>query len=195
MSSLSDQFSLKFETTPEPSVIWLTGLSGAGKSTIAQALAGYFKQRRIQCYVLDGDVVRQGLCRDLGFSKEDRTENIRRIGEVSKLFVQAGVVVITAFISPYREDRDKVRRLLPAGRFVEIFVDCPLAECEHRDPKGYYRQARKGLMKTFTGISDPYEYPLRPEIHLRTDNATVEECVEKILEYLSSRIPASNPAS
>jgi bifunctional enzyme CysN/CysC len=165
-------------------VIWLTGLSSAGKSTIAAELERELFNLGRQVYVLDGDNIRHGLGSDLGFSPKDRAENIRRIGEVAKLFADAGVVCVTAFISPYREDRDLVRKILPAGKFIEVFVNAPLAVCEQRDPKGLYAKARAKEIKEFTGVSAPYEPPLKPEIELRTDQLTVAESVTRILEYL-----------
>ena len=165
-------------------IVWLTGLSGAGKSTLATNLEKILLSERILTFVLDGDKVREGLNSDLGFSPEDREENIRRIGEVAKLFQMAGVVVIVAFISPYRADRDKVRQKVSKGKFIEVFVDCPLEVCEKRDPKGLYAKARKGIVKDFTGISAPYERPTKPEIHLKTNESSVEECVQKIKDYL-----------
>jgi bifunctional enzyme CysN/CysC len=165
-------------------VVWLTGLSGAGKSTVATELERELFDLGRHAYVLDGDNIRHGLGKDLGFSPKDRTENIRRIGEVAKLFADAGVICITAFISPYREDRDLVRKLLPAGRFVEVFVNAPLDICEQRDPKGLYAKARAKEIKEFTGISAPYEPPQQPELELRTDHLTVAESVARILEYL-----------
>ena len=144
--------------------LWFTGLSGSGKSTIALRLEQQLVERRVHAYVLDGDNVRHGLNRNLGFSPEDRTENIRRIGEVAKLFNDAGVVVLTAFISPYRADRDAVRALLPPGEFLEVLLDCPVEECERRDVKGLYKKARAGQIPEFTGISAPYESPAEPEL-------------------------------
>ncbi|HEY5911994.1 MAG TPA: adenylyl-sulfate kinase [Verrucomicrobiae bacterium] len=165
-------------------VIWLTGLSSAGKSTIATELERELFNLGRHVYVLDGDNIRHGLGSDLGFSPGDRAENIRRIGEVAKLFSDAGVVCITAFISPYRADRDMVRNILPAGRFVEVFVNAPLEVCEQRDPKGLYAKARAREIKEFTGVSAPYEPPLKPEIELRTDQLTVAESVARILDFL-----------
>ncbi len=165
-------------------VVWLTGLSSSGKSTIATELERELFNLGRQVYVLDGDNIRHGLGSDLGFAPEDRAENIRRVGEVARLFADAGVICITAFISPYRHDRDSVRRLLPAGRFIEVFVNAPLEVCERRDPKGLYAKARAKEIKEFTGISAPYEQPPNPEIELRTDQLTVAESVAKILEYL-----------
>jgi bifunctional enzyme CysN/CysC len=168
-------------------VLWLTGLSSAGKSTIASELERELFNLGRQVYVLDGDNIRHGLGSDLGFAPKDRTENIRRVGEVAKLFADAGVICVTAFISPYREDRDMVRRVLPEGRFVEVFVNAPLEVCEQRDPKGLYAKARAKEIKEFTGISAPYEPPLKPELELRTDRLTVAECVTRILDYLQSQ--------
>jgi adenylylsulfate kinase len=166
-------------------VLWLTGLSAAGKSTIANVLSRRLHDIDVRNYVLDGDNIRHGLNKDLGFSHEDRRENIRRIGEVSKLLVDAGLLVMTAFISPYREDREQVRRLIDEGQFIEIYVKCPVSECEIRDPKGIYKKARAGAIKEFTGVSAPYEEPESPEIVLETDKLTVGECAEKVLEYLT----------
>jgi bifunctional enzyme CysN/CysC len=165
-------------------VLWLTGLSSAGKSTIATELERELFNLGRHSYVLDGDNIRHGLGSDLGFSPKDRTENIRRVGEVAKLFADAGVICITAFISPYREDRELVRKILSAGRFIEVYVNAPLEICEQRDPKGLYAKARAKEIKEFTGISAPYEPPLAPQIELRTDQLTVAECVTRILEYL-----------
>ncbi len=165
-------------------VIWLTGLSGSGKSTIATELERQLFHLGRQVYVLDGDNVRHGLGSDLGFSPQDRSENIRRIGEVAKLFADAGLLCVTAFISPYRSDRDLVRRILPPERFVEVFVNAPLETCERRDPKGLYAKARAKEILEFTGISAPYEVPLKAEIELRTDELSAAQCVDKVLEFL-----------
>ncbi len=167
--------------------LWFTGLSGSGKSTIATAVERELVQAGTLAYVLDGDNIRHGLNSNLGFSPEDRTENIRRIGEVAKLFNDAGVIVLTAFISPYRADRDAVRAKLPEGEFVEVLVDCPLEECERRDVKGLYRKARAGEIPEFTGISAPYEAPANPELVLRTHEQTLEECVRVVLDHLRKR--------
>ena len=163
------------------SVVWLTGLSGAGKSTIAEKLEETLRQRGRHTYVLDGDKVRTGLCSDLGFSPEARKENIRRIAEVARLFADAGIVCIVAFISPYRADRDRARALMPSGRFIEAYLSTPLEICEQRDTKGLYAKARAGLVKDFTGVSAPYEAPLQPEVELRTDKLTVAECVSALI--------------
>jgi bifunctional enzyme CysN/CysC len=165
-------------------VVWLTGLSSAGKSTIATELERELFNLGRHAYVLDGDNIRHGLGKDLGFSPEDRSENIRRIGEVARLFADAGVICITAFISPYRADRDLVRRILPTGKFIEVFVNAPLEVCEKRDPKGLYAKARANNIKEFTGITAPYEAPLHPEIEIQTDRLTAAESVARILEYL-----------
>jgi bifunctional enzyme CysN/CysC len=165
-------------------VVWLTGLSGSGKSSLASELERELFNIGRQAYVLDGDNIRHGLCSDLGFSPQDRRENIRRVGEMAKLFADAGVICITAFISPYRADRDLVRQMLPKGRFVEVFVNAPLEVCEARDPKGLYAKARANVIKEFTGISAPYEPPLSPEIEVRTDAASVAESAARILEFL-----------
>lgn len=166
--------------------VWLTGLSAGGKSTIAMALEQVLIARGHVAYVLDGDNVRHGLNKNLGFSPEDRNENIRRIGEVAKLFVDAGLIVMTSFISPYRADRDRARALLQEGEFIEVFVDAPVDVCAKRDPKGLYEKAMRGEIKEFTGVSPdaPYEAPLKPEIHLHTDTQSVEDCVTTIFQYL-----------
>ncbi|MBL9169392.1 MAG: adenylyl-sulfate kinase [Verrucomicrobiales bacterium] len=165
-------------------VVWLTGLSGSGKSTLATELERELFIQGKHAYILDGDNVRHGLCKDLGFSPEDRTENIRRVGEVAKLMADAGIICITAFISPYRSDRDIVRNIMKPGEFVEIHVNAPLEICEQRDPKGLYAKARANEIKEFTGISAPYEAPLKPEIELCTDKLSVAESISKVLEYL-----------
>ncbi|WP_303849721.1 adenylyl-sulfate kinase [Seleniivibrio woodruffii] len=171
-----------------PAVLWLTGLSGSGKSTIANALEQSLNHSGIHTYLLDGDNVRHGLCKDLGFSPQDREENIRRIGETAKLFADAGILTITAFISPFAEGRDKVRAIMPEGEFIEVFIDAPINVCEQRDPKNMYKKARKGEIKEFTGINSPYETPESPEIHIRTDIMSIEESVEKILSYLRTKL-------
>lgn len=165
-------------------ILWFTGLSGSGKSTLARALEEALFERGCRAYVLDGDNIRHGLNRDLGFSPEDRTENIRRIGEVAKLFTDSGALVLTAFISPYREDRDAVRDIMGEGDFVEVFVECELDVCEERDPKGLYKKARAGEIPGFTGISAPYEAPTAPELTVRTDRHSIEECVAQLIEHL-----------
>ncbi len=165
-------------------VVWFTGLSGSGKSTVAMRVEQLLLERGVDAYVLDGDNVRHQLNKDLGFSPEDRTENIRRIGAVAQLFADSAMICCTAFISPYRNDRDAARALLPEGRFVEVHVAAPLAVCEERDPKGLYKKARAGIIKEFTGISAPYEEPLRAEISLDTGSHTVDQCAEMVLDYL-----------
>ncbi len=169
--------------------LWFTGLSGSGKSTVAVELEGTLHEMGILSYRLDGDNVRMGINKNLGFSAEDRTENIRRIGEVAKLFVDAGVITLSSFISPYRQDRDNVRKLHEkAGMdFIEIFVDCSLEAAEARDPKGLYKKARAGEIKNFTGIDDPYETPDNPEIHLHSDQQSLAEEVQVIIDTLRSR--------
>ena len=169
--------------------LWFTGLSGSGKSTIAVALEGVLFDAGIRCYRLDGDNVRLGINRNLGFSAEDRAENIRRVGEVSKLFVDAGLVVLSSFISPYREDRELVRAMHEeAGMdFIEVFVDCSLAAAEERDPNGLYKKARAGEIKNFTGLDAPYEAPERAELHLHTDRQSLEEEVAASLNLLQER--------
>ena len=166
--------------------LWFTGLSGSGKSTIAVALEGALYEMGKISYRLDGDNIRLGINKNLGFSAEDRAENIRRIGEIAKLFVDTGVIALSSFISPYRADRDNVRKLHEESgmAFIEIFVDCPLAEAEKRDPKGLYKKARAGEIKNFTGIDDPYEALTKPEIHLKTADMTLEQEVQTIIDYL-----------
>ncbi|WP_163329312.1 adenylyl-sulfate kinase [Desulfurobacterium thermolithotrophum] len=168
-------------------ILWFTGLSGSGKSTLSHKVEEKLFEMGVHTYVLDGDNIRMGLNKDLGFTEEDRRENIRRIGEVAKLFVDAGIVVLTAFISPYRRDRDFVRNLVAEGDFIEVYVKCPLEVCEKRDPKGLYKKARAGIIKNFTGINDPYEEPLNPEVVVETDKMSVDECVEKVISYLKGR--------
>jgi adenylylsulfate kinase len=168
--------------------IWMTGLPASGKSTLAVALEKALWQRGVHAFVLDGDNIRHGLNKDLGFSPEDRNENIRRIGEVAKLFTSAGVINVTAFISPYRTDRDQARRIMEDGEFIEVYVDCALQECERRDPKGHYKKARAGEIREFTGISAPYEPPLQPEIVVHTDRESEVESLAKILSYLEEKI-------
>ena len=165
-------------------VIWFTGLSGSGKSTVANQVAGHLHQSGQITYVLDGDNIRHGLNKNLGFSPEDRQENIRRIGEVAKLFADAGLITTTAFISPYRQDRDAVRDIMSPDRFIEVFVDCPLEVCENRDPKGLYKKARAGELKGFTGIDAPYEAPQNPELIVNTNELDVAGCTEQVIAYL-----------
>jgi adenylylsulfate kinase len=168
-------------------ILWFTGLSGAGKSTLANKVEEKLFERGIHTYVLDGDNIRHGLNKGLGFTTEDRKENIRRIGEVAKLFVDAGAFVSTAFISPYREDREMVRKLVPEGEFIEVYVHAPLDVCEERDPKGLYKKARAGEIKNFTGIDDPYEAPENAELVIRTGDKNLEDCAAEVMNYLESK--------
>lgn len=165
-------------------VIWFTGLSGSGKSTVANAVARRLYEEEVRNYVLDGDNIRHGLNKDLGFSDAERTENIRRIGEVAKLFVDGGQVVLTAFISPFKVDRQLVRELLEEKEFIEVYVKCPIDTCEERDPKGLYQKARQGLIPEFTGISSPYEEPENAEIIIETNLYSIEESVDRVIQYL-----------
>ena len=166
-------------------ILWFTGLSGSGKSTLANAVNVALFERGISTYVLDGDNIRHGLCKDLGFSDLDREENIRRIGEVAKLFLDAGVIVLTAFVSPFRVDREKARSLVDKEDFLEIFCAADLKTCEKRDPKGLYAKARAGEIKEFTGISSPYEEPLEPELKIDTSSYTLENCVDILINKLT----------
>ncbi|MFL0364449.1 adenylyl-sulfate kinase [Pseudobacillus sp. 179-B 2D1 NHS] len=168
-------------------VFWFTGLSGSGKSTVANAAAKRLHELGVNTYVLDGDNIRHGLNKDLGFSDEDRKENIRRIGEVAKLFVDSGQIVFTAFISPFQEDRETVRQLLGTDEFIEVYVSCPLEECEARDPKGLYQKARNGQIPEFTGISSPYEAPDMPELVLETNRYSVDECVDQLVSFIKGK--------
>ena len=168
-------------------VLWFTGLSGSGKSTIANAVESKLVELKKHTYLLDGDNIRMGLNKGLSFSDEDRVENIRRIGEVSKLFVDAGTIVLTAFISPFREDRESVRKLLEENEFIEVFIDTPLEVCEGRDPKGLYKKARKGEIPNFTGISSPYEEPTKAEINIKNDKISIKECADKVIKYLDEQ--------
>ncbi|MFL0798309.1 MAG: adenylyl-sulfate kinase [Cellvibrionaceae bacterium] len=177
----------------KPCILWFTGLSGAGKSTISNAVEVELHRRGYHTYLLDGDNVRHGLNKDLGFSDSDRIENIRRIGEAAKLFVDAGLVVLTAFISPFRSDRRLVRDLVGEGEFVEIFVDTPLSVCEERDPKGMYKKARAGEIKNFTGIDSAYEAPEKPEVVIDTAAMSVPECVTKIVDFLLAKGVLARP--
>jgi len=165
-------------------ILWFTGLSGAGKSTLAHEVEEQLHRMGCHTFVLDGDNVRHGLCGDLGFSSEDRVENIRRIGEVAKLFMEAGVIVLTAFISPFRADRDKVRAMVQPGEFVEIYCECSIELCEERDVKGLYKKARAGEIKHFTGISSPYEAPDKPELAVDTSKP-LDDCVQQVLAELA----------
>lgn len=168
-------------------VLWFTGLSGSGKSTLANEVDRQLYSLGVRSYVLDGDNIRHGLNRGLGFSKEDRVENIRRIGEVSKLFVDSGQVVLAAFISPFREDRDGVRKLFDGGEFIEVFTSSPLEVCEKRDVKGLYQKARRGEIREFTGIDSPYEIPLEPELVIDTSSATIAESAQQVIGFLKER--------
>ncbi|WP_341281415.1 adenylyl-sulfate kinase [Paenibacillus sp. FSL H8-0537] len=165
-------------------VIWFTGLSGSGKSTLANALEAYFFENQLKSYVLDGDNIRMGLNKNLGFSVADRTENIRRIGEVAKLFTDAGIITLAAFISPFNEDRQAVRELFAPGEFIEVYVKCSLDTCEKRDTKGLYKKARNGDIQNFTGIDSPYEVPINPEITIETEDKSITDSIEVIIQYL-----------
>ncbi|MBK1701999.1 adenylyl-sulfate kinase [Thiococcus pfennigii] len=171
----------------QPAVIWFTGLSASGKSTLAGALEQILTEQGYHTYLLDGDNVRHGLCRDLGFSDADRTENIRRVGEVANLMADAGLIVMAAFISPFRVDRQVVRDIVPDGQFIEVFVDAPLDVCRERDPKGLYARAERGEIKQFTGIDSPYEAPQAPEVHIDAGRLSVAESVNQLLEYLHAQ--------
>ena len=168
-------------------ILWFTGLSASGKSSVANAFARALFERGNQAFVLDGDNIRHGLNKDLGFGETDRKENIRRIGEVSKLFVESGQIVLTAFISPFIADRNIVRSLVGQDEFIEVYVECSVETCENRDPKGLYKKAKNGEIQNFTGISSPYEAPLNPEITLNTDKLSIQECVETVLQFLKSK--------
>ena len=171
-----------------PRVIWFTGLSGSGKSTLAIQLEFQLYAKGYKTYLLDGDNVRGGLNNDLDFSDHSRKENIRRIGEVSKLFLDSGLVVLSAFISPFHEDRDQVRTIVGKDNFIEVFVDCPLEVCEQRDVKGLYKKARTGEVKSFTGISSPYEKPLNADITIHTDSQSISESLSSLLQYIESKV-------
>lgn len=178
----------------QSTLLWFTGLSGAGKSTLAHAVEEQLHQLDCRTIVLDGDNVRHGLCGDLGFSTEDRKENLRRIGEASKLFLEAGTITLTAFISPFQEDRDRIRGMVPHGDFLEIHMDCSVETCESRDVKGLYQRARRGEIGNFTGINAPYEPPKNPELVIHSDRESLEESVEQVLTLLRQRdiIPSAN---
>jgi adenylylsulfate kinase len=175
-------------------ILWFTGLSGSGKSTLAHAVEEHLHQNGLNTFVLDGDNVRHGLCRDLGFSDQDRKENIRRISETAKLLLEAGVITLTAFISPFKAERAIARSLMPHGDFIEIHCFCPLAVCEQRDVKGLYKKARLGEIKDFTGISSPYEEPERPDLRIDTSLLTLEESVQQVISLLQARniLPAAD---
>ena len=168
----------------KPTILWFTGFSGSGKSTVANALESALNQLGVHTYLLDGDNVRHGLCKDLGFTDEDRVENIRRVGETAKLMVDAGLVVLTAFISPFQSERDMVRNLVEDGEFIEVFLDTPLEVCETRDPKGLYKKARAGEIKHFTGIDSDYQIPASPEIKIDTSKNTLDQSVQELVAYL-----------
>lgn len=168
-------------------VLWFTGLSGAGKSTLAHAVEERLHQRQCRTFTLDGDNVRHGLCGDLGFSEADRQENIRRVGETAKLFLEAGIITLTAFISPFKEDRARVRSILPHGQFLEIYCNCDLSICEQRDTKGLYQKARAGDIKNFTGIDSPYEAPEKPELNVNTGQSSLNDCVEQVMTMLEEK--------
>jgi adenylylsulfate kinase len=168
-------------------ILWFTGLSGAGKSTLAHAVEERLYNMGCSTFVLDGDNVRHGLCSDLGFSDHDRVENIRRIGELAKLLIEAGIITLTAFISPFRSDREAARNLVPHGDFIEIYCQCSLEKCEERDVKGLYKKARSGEIPHFTGISSPYEEPIAPELVVNTGNNSLEQCVDQVVDLLVRR--------
>jgi adenylyl-sulfate kinase len=170
-----------------PIVLWFTGLSASGKTTLGGLLQAELAKSGLRCFVLDGDTLRRGLCSDLGFSSQDRAENLRRAGEVARLLVDAGLVVIAAFISPYVADRARVRSRFPADQFYEIFLDCPIEVCRERDPKGLYRKAQEGLIPTFTGVSDPYEPPPHPDLVVRTGELTVRESLDALIAFTLDR--------
>ena len=171
----------------KPVILWFTGFSGSGKSTVAGALESALHQQGVHTYLLDGDNVRHGLCKDLGFSDEDRVENIRRVGELSKLMIDAGLVVLTAFISPFQAERDMVRNLVGDGEFIEVFLDTPLDVCEQRAPKGLYKKARAGEIKHFTGIDSGYQVPVNPEIRIDTSANSLEQSVQQLVAYLKDK--------
>ena len=173
-------------------IVWFTGLSGSGKSTLANLVEDKLFEEGCHTYLLDGDNIRTGLNKNLGFAEEDRKENIRRIGEVAKLFVDAGVIVLCAFVSPYKADRRMVRDLVEEGEFVEVFVNCSLEICEQRDVKGLYKKARNGEIKNFTGIDAPFESPENPEVEIRTDTMSESESIDKILTLLSEKLKVEN---
>ena len=174
------------QKSQKPCVLWFTGLSGSGKSTVANAVEALLFKNNNHSYLLDGDNVRHGLNKDLSFNDEDRVENIRRIGEVAKLFADSGLIVLSAFISPFRTDRQQVRELLNEGEFIEVFVDTPLEVCEQRDPKGLYKKARAGGIQNFTGLDSPYETPESPEIHLQAGSKPVDELAQEVISYLKT---------
>lgn len=172
----------------KPVLIWFTGLSGSGKSTLSNLLENELHESGFKTYALDGDNIRQGLCNDLAFTEEDRIENIRRIGEVSKLFLDSGIVVLSSFVSPFRADRDSVRELIGKDRFIEVFVDCPLEVCEKRDVKGLYKKAREGKIKNFTGIDSPFEIPENPDLIVKTAEEDSKESLRRLLEIVEPKL-------
>jgi adenylylsulfate kinase len=172
----------------EPKLIWLTGLSGSGKSTLAIGLEQYLFEAGFKVYLLDGDNIRKGINKDLGFSSADRTENIRRIGEVSKLMLDAGLIIISAFISPFRDDREMVKEIVGEERFTEVFVDCPLEVCEKRDTKGLYKKARQGFIRDFTGIGSPYEIPEHPHLVIHTHKESIAESLSKLINHVEAKL-------
>ena len=169
-------------------LLWFTGLSGSGKSTLANLVEVELQKKGFSTYVLDGDNIRQGINKDLSFSPEDRTENIRRIAEIGNLMVDAGIITLAAFVSPYRSDREKIKTIVGAGNFIEIYVNTSLEECERRDVKGLYKKARTGEIKNMTGISAPYEAPINPDLEIITDGKTVEESIKSIFEYITQKL-------
>lgn len=171
----------------KPCILWFTGLSGSGKSTVANAVENLLFGMNKHTYLLDGDNVRQGLNKGLGFNEADRVENIRRVGEVANLFSDAGLIVVTAFISPFEKDREMVRSMAMQGQFVEVFIDAPIEVCEQRDPKGLYKKARAGEIKDFTGIDSPYDVPVNPEIHVINDGISIEEAASQVVSYLKDK--------
>lgn len=175
------------KTAQKPCILWFTGLSGSGKSTIANALEEMLYHNGNFTFLLDGDNIRHGLNADLGFDEKSRVENIRRVGEVAKLFVESGLIVLSAFISPFESDRELVRQLVEDGEFIEVFVDTPLSVCESRDPKGLYKKARAGEIKDFTGIDSPYEVPSNPEISIKNDTISIQNVCEEIFDYLQKK--------
>ena len=184
----------KSTRTCNPFVVWFTGLSASGKTTLASLLQAELAMSGVRCFVLDGDLLRGGLCSDLGFSAEDRAENLRRAGEVARLLVDAGLVVIAAFISPYAADRSRVRSRFRTNQFCEVFLQCPIEVCRQRDPKGLYRKAQEGLITAFTGVSDPYEPPLAPDLVIRTGELTIQESLRALHRFCVDRCLASESA-
>jgi adenylylsulfate kinase len=176
-----------FMKKQRPCLLWFTGLSGSGKSTIAGAVESKLAERLQHTYLMDGDNVRHGLCGDLAFSEQDRNENIRRVGEVANLMVDSGLIVLTAFISPFKENRRVVRDMLKEGEFIEVFIDTPISECEKRDPKGLYKKARAGEIKDFTGIDSPYESPENAEIIIKNIDVSIEDAANEVIEFLDTR--------